>query len=360
MTGGYRSESPVGRTRFGPEADEYGDANAQIQDVRFDNSNLSTGDRTNIIVDVKNEKSSTSSTSGFDIMFLYVTSPQLDQHLILKCQIIEPGQTLTIDSSSGDTPGLDGDFTVSDPQMEFNVTTGHYTLGTNCVTSNLPSPAGTQTDSATKTLDASGSTTEDPNYQIDSLSSPSSNFEVGDTVEVSATFTNSGGPGTRTVTIGVGPSGDRLERFSQSQLNLDAGETQTRTLNFDIPAGGGEWDTLIARIEGTNKELSQNITVSTPELNDALSIIPEGTGWARADNEYSDGETGTFRVSVENVDNIAWRVEAIFTNPDTGDRLDTQVQERLDPGDVRNFAVEVQMTAPETTVCYEFNGQPKQ
>lgn len=105
----------------------YGNANLVIEGAGLaDSPVFNTSPK--FEVTVTNDRPSTDSESGLDAGYVFVSSPDYDQHILVNCFTIEPGQTVTIDDSTGNSPGLDGvvDIPASSDNLSFTVTVAGY------------------------------------------------------------------------------------------------------------------------------------------------------------------------------------------------------------------------------------------
>lgn len=131
-----------------------GRANLVIQSVDLKSSRVQDGDMEDLEVRVKNEKSSTNGTSGFDTGYIYATSPQLSMPIMISCVSIAPGDTHNFDGSSSATEDRtwDKEFPMLAPQMEVNIEVGSLASGTFCGM-NVGRSDGVVTDSTSRVVD---------------------------------------------------------------------------------------------------------------------------------------------------------------------------------------------------------------
>jgi len=115
----------------------YNKADISIETVALSRENFNVGDSVDVEVTVRNTKSSTSSESGYDAFFVLAESPQISEHIIAYCGIIQPGQTKTVDESGSMDPGTDGRLNIIEEQMEVAVVSGGHESGLNCTADNI-------------------------------------------------------------------------------------------------------------------------------------------------------------------------------------------------------------------------------
>lgn len=337
----------------------YAPADPVIEDVRFDPPSPQSGDTVQIEIDVLDTKTTATGESGeFNAFAVVVESPQLDQHILARCEIIRPGQTITVDDSTGDFPGFDGEFPATG-EMDIAVVVTGWDPRQDCTPGNisdaqLDNPSVSQTYS----LDASGEETEPPSVSATNVELPvGDTYQTGDSVVVDATFENTGGPGPSTVTVGIGPSADRLELFSEGSFNFDAGEVRTERYSFDLPPESGDWNTVAAYV-GSNVSgaATSTINIRSPNFDQDVQVVE--TSWSPQVDSIPEGDEVSRLVTIENQGDVPYRVSITFTDSDGGNQIGAATISNLQPGDRKVVEQTVVAEPPEVTVCYSLSGQP--
>lgn len=337
----------------------YEPADPVIEDVRFDPPSPESGETVQLEVDVRDTKSTATGGSDFNAVAVLAETPTLSQHILARCEVIEPGNTLTIDDSTGDQPGYDGEFPATETMDITIYAVGFSPSGSVCEPDVIRRQAGSgyvnPSVQQTVTLEVGGPATEEPSVTPTDITVAGDSFQTGDTVIVDATFENTGGPGEATTRVGVGPRLSQLEQFSEGGLQFEAGETRTERYQFDLPPESGDWDVAAAYVTGNQSgAVTTNISVASPNFDQDVQVV--NTSWSPS-GSATEGQEVTRSITIENQGDVPYRVSVTFTDSDGGNQIGAATIMNLQPGDSKVVEQTVVAEPPEVTVCYSLAGQ---
>jgi hypothetical protein len=247
----------------------YGEADPKIVEARFDVSRFNNRAEADIEVDIR-DNSSSGGSSGKNALYCLATSDSLSQPIIMKCIIISPGETITIDDSSGLVEGYDGSFPLTKGTVQVQVLVGGYVAGTECRPSNFD--INTHDDEVLAEVVApTAETSEEVDPTLTRISTDKQSYVVGETVTIEAEVQNNSGAGNLDIRGGLKDTGSDLPNIeSGDALVFDGSGTKTATIQIDIPQTGPKFDQALAYIQSRPEgQITTPVTIS-PESGSVL------------------------------------------------------------------------------------------